>query len=144
VKRVALLLFCLWFPKVARADDDALDLMRALVAEVGRDGSTAECVAVLHVFRERGRRFGKSEAQIARAYSVALNGRAVNRARAARMRSLRLDEIPPHIRRVVDRWLAGVRPRSVCGRARHFAHPSLPTPLVRAACPSGFRNAFYL
>lgn len=117
--------------------------MRALVAEVGRDGSAAECVAILHVFRARGSRLNKNEATIARLYSVALNGRATNRTRAARMRGLALKEIPAHIRRVVERWQSGIRPRNVCAGARHFAHPLLPTPLVRVTCTAETRNAFY-
>lgn len=134
----------LFLSPTARASDvDALDLMRALVAEAGRDGSTSECVAILHVFRARGSRLNKNESAIARLYSVALNGRATNRARAARMRALTLEEIPAHIRRVVERWQRGIRPRSACAGARHFAHPSLATPLVRVTCTAETRNAFY-
>lgn len=139
-------IFCcvIFLGQSARANDvDSLDLMRALVAEVGRDGSIAECVAILHVFRTRGGRLNKNEATIARLYSVALNGRATNRTRAARMRGLTLKEIPAHIRRVVERWQRGIRPRSVCAGARHFAHPSLPTPLVRVTCATETRNAFW-
>lgn len=144
MRTLAILAALLFLSPTAHANDaDSLDLMRALVAEVGRDGSTAECVAILHVFRTRGSRLNKNEATIARLYSVALNGRATNRARAARMRGLTLEEIPTHIRRVVERWQRGIRPRSVCAGARHFAHPSLPTPLVRVTCTVETRNAFY-
>jgi len=144
MRTLAIIATLFFLSPTAHADDaDSLDLMRALVAEVGRDGSTAECVAVLHVFRERGRRVGKSDAQVARAYSVALNGRSTNHARAARMRSLAVDDVPRHIRRVVTAWMSGRRIASPCPGARHFAHPSLRTPLERVACTAETRNAFY-
>lgn len=143
-----LLLSVLWQSKAAAFEtSEHLDLCRVLVAEIGLSGSTAEASAVLHVLQRRRDTVpalrAHSLATVAKLYSTSHNGRAVNVERAARMRALRLDEIPQHIQRLVTRWLAGHRPANVCPNAVHFAAPSVRSPLRRVQCAVPTVNHFY-
>lgn len=122
---------------------DLLTLSRVIVAECGRQCSSAEASAILHVLEARRRHVHISLAGMAKRYSVSHNGRSRNPERAARMRALTREQIPRHILALVEAWQRGIRPRSVCAGARHFAHPSLPTPLVRVTCATETRNAFW-
>lgn len=102
----------------AQQRDDALDLARCVIAEAGPRPS-ADALAVLHVL-ERRRTLpawrDKTTADVARAYCVALSGRARN-PRAQRIRTMERNEVPPALMSIADRWVAGERAPDPCGGA---------------------------
>jgi len=125
--------------------DDTLDLARVLVAEGGRT-KTPDHVAILYVLQHRKRlpAFRQmSLAHVARAYSVAFNGRSRDPERALRMRTMTRDNIPVHILRLVSSWQNGQRPSNPCPGATHFASTTVRTPLRSVVCTQPTRNAFY-
>lgn len=100
----------------AQRRDDALDLARCLWAEAGRTPS-ADWPAILHVLERRTHLpawRGKTAGDVARAYCVALSGRAQN-ARAKRIRVADRDEVPAAALRLADAWVEGSRPADPCG-----------------------------
>lgn len=104
------------------SQDDALDLARCIVAEAGRQPGR-DAPAILHVLERRTRLpawRGKNAAAVARAYCVALSGRAQN-ARAQRLRVATREELPSAVVRLTDAWVSGERPADPChGRAMHW------------------------
>lgn len=100
----------------AQDRDDALDLARCLWAEAG-PAPSRDWPAILHVLERRTKLpawRGKTTADVARAYCVALNGRARN-PRARHIRTADRDAVPARALDLADRWVAGERPADPCG-----------------------------
>ena len=102
----------------AQQRDDALDLARCIVAEAGRQPGR-DAPAILHVLQRRTRLpawRGKTAADVARSYCVALSGRSQTE-RAVRIRRAERDELPAGVVALADNWVAGARPDDPCGGA---------------------------
>ena len=112
-------------PSPGRADDDALTLSRALVAEAGprlRD----DHVAILGVLQVRADRVGSTPALVARRYCPSVRGDARG-AHGRSVASMDLDGLrayAPDVVALAEAWLDGERPPSPCrGRPDHWGAP---------------------